>query len=137
MQLKLRDKQFKTILYIYSDCYIKISLLTANQKSTTDTHTQKKTQSKHSLMVMKEFPGSSVVRTWCFHCGSLGSISGQGTKIPKATAAQPKKKKRERETERESESSDYKRTKEGNLKKKTTKTNPKQLTKWQSEQTYQ
>ena len=32
-----------------------------------------------------EFPGSPVVRTCCFHCGGLGSIPGQGTKIPQAT----------------------------------------------------
>ena len=29
-----------------------------------------------------EFPGSPVVRTWCFHCCSQGSIPGQGNKIP-------------------------------------------------------
>ena len=32
-----------------------------------------------------EFPGSPVVRTWCFHCGGPGSIPGEGTKILQAT----------------------------------------------------
>ena len=29
-----------------------------------------------------EFPGSPVVRTWYSHAVALGSIPGQGTKIP-------------------------------------------------------
>ena len=32
----------------------------------------------------REFPGSPVVRTQHFHCWSLGSIPGWGTKIPQA-----------------------------------------------------
>ena len=32
----------------------------------------------------REFPGSPVARTWCFHCQGPGSIAGQGTKIPQA-----------------------------------------------------
>ena len=31
-----------------------------------------------------EFPGGPAVRTWHFHCCGLGSIPGQGTRIPKA-----------------------------------------------------
>ena len=31
-----------------------------------------------------EFPGGPVVRTRRFHCSGLGSIPGQGTKIPQA-----------------------------------------------------
>ena len=34
---------------------------------------------------MGEFSGSPVVRTQHFHCGGLGSIPGQGTRIPQAT----------------------------------------------------
>ena len=44
MHWKLRDQQLKTILYIY----IKV-MGTANQKSTIDTHTKKKKQSKHNI----------------------------------------------------------------------------------------
>ena len=40
----------------------------------------------------REFPGSPVVRSWCFHCRGPGSIPGWGTKIP-----QNKTKKRERD----------------------------------------
>ena len=29
-----------------------------------------------------EFPGGPVIRTWYFHCRGLGSIPGQGTKVP-------------------------------------------------------
>ena len=32
----------------------------------------------------REFPGGPVLRTRRFHCCSLGSIPGQGTKIPQA-----------------------------------------------------
>ena len=35
-------------------------------------------------MGWREFPGSPVVRTRCFHCRGLGSIPGWGTKIPQA-----------------------------------------------------
>ena len=38
-----------------------------------------------------EFPGGLVVRNWCLHCGSLGSISGQGTEILQATQHSQKK----------------------------------------------
>ena len=38
-----------------------------------------------------EFPGSPMVRAWCFHCQSLGSISGQGTKIPQGAWCGQKK----------------------------------------------
>ena len=31
---------------------------------------------------VREFPGGPVVKTQRFHCGDLGSIPGQGTKIP-------------------------------------------------------
>ena len=31
-----------------------------------------------------EFPGSPMVKTQCFHCQGLGSISGWGMKIPQA-----------------------------------------------------
>ena len=31
--------------------------------------------------IVEEFPGGSVIRTMLFHCHSLGSILGQGTKI--------------------------------------------------------
>ena len=34
--------------------------------------------------VDREFPGGPVVRTRCFHRGSLGSIPGQGAKILQA-----------------------------------------------------
>ena len=32
----------------------------------------------------KEFPGSPVAKTLCFHCRSIGLIPCQGTKIPQA-----------------------------------------------------
>ena len=41
-----------------------------------------------------EFPGSSVDRTQRFHCHGLGSIPGQGTKIPQAVWHSPPKKER-------------------------------------------
>ena len=31
-----------------------------------------------------EFSGSSVVRTWCFHCRGLDSVPGWGTKVLQA-----------------------------------------------------
>ena len=34
---------------------------------------------------MREFPDNSVIRTRPFHCGGLGSIPVQGTKILQAT----------------------------------------------------
>ena len=39
----------------------------------------------------REFPGSPVVRTRCFHCQGPGSIPGQGTKILQAAAVWPDK----------------------------------------------
>ena len=47
MLWKLRDQQLKTILYIYGLLYQNL-MATANQKSTIDTHTKKKKQSKHN-----------------------------------------------------------------------------------------
>ena len=40
----------------------------------------------------REFPGGPVVKTWCFHYDGLGSIPGQGTKIPQAKWYSQKKK---------------------------------------------
>ena len=39
-----------------------------------------------------------VVRTWYFHCCGLGSICGQGTKIPQVTWCNQKKKIKNRNT---------------------------------------
>ena len=50
MHLKLRDQQLKTILYIYRLIYQNL-MGTANQKSTIDTHTKKKKESKHNTKV--------------------------------------------------------------------------------------
>ena len=47
MHLQIRDQQLKTILYIYIDSYIKTSEI-AIQKSTIDTHTNKKNQLKYN-----------------------------------------------------------------------------------------
>ena len=47
MYLKLRDQQLKTTLSIYSLLYQNL-MVTANQKSTIETHTNKKKQSKHN-----------------------------------------------------------------------------------------
>ena len=47
MHLRLRDHQLKTILYIYRLLY-KNLMVTTDQKSTIDTHTKKKKQSKHN-----------------------------------------------------------------------------------------
>ena len=41
-------------------------------------HTGNRTASEEKP---QEFPGGPVVRIWCFHCRSPGSIPGQGTKI--------------------------------------------------------
>ena len=40
---------------------------------------------KFKRIIVWEFPGGPVVRTQCFHYCGLGSIPGQGTKIPQAT----------------------------------------------------
>ena len=40
-----------------------------------------------------EFPGGPEVRTRCFHCGGLGSIPGQGTRISQAARHSQKKTK--------------------------------------------
>ena len=40
-----------------------------------------------------DFPGSLVVRTQDFHCGGLGSIPGQETKIPQSCTGLPKTKR--------------------------------------------
>ena len=49
----------------------------------------KKKEKKKKLLALKcfyslEFPGSPVIRSQCFHCWSLGSICGWGTKVPQA-----------------------------------------------------
>ena len=41
----------------------------------------------------REFPGSPVVRTWCFHCQGPGSIPGRGTKTHKVPKKEKKRKK--------------------------------------------
>ena len=50
MHLKLRDQQLKTTLYIYRLLNQNL-MVTANQKSTAGTHTQKKKESKHNITV--------------------------------------------------------------------------------------
>ena len=35
-------------------------------------------------LLVQEFRGSPVVRSWCFHCCDPGSVPGWGTKIPQA-----------------------------------------------------
>ena len=47
MHLQLRDQQLKTIWYKYRLLYQSF-MITANQKSIIDTHTNKNKQSKHS-----------------------------------------------------------------------------------------
>ena len=39
----------------------------------------------------RDFPGSPVGKTPCFHCRVMGSITGQGTKIPHTTQCGPPK----------------------------------------------
>ena len=41
--------------------------------------------------LFREFSGSLVVRTQCFHCCGLGSMPGWGTKIPQAARRGQKK----------------------------------------------
>ena len=41
----------------------------------------------------RDFPGSPVIQTLCFHCRGKGSIPGQGTKIPCATRHHTHKKR--------------------------------------------
>ena len=50
MHLKFKDQQLKTILFIYSLLYQNL-MVTANRKSTIDTHTKKKKESKHNTKV--------------------------------------------------------------------------------------
>ena len=50
MRLKLKDQQFKTILFIYRLLYQNL-MVTANQKPTIDTHTKKEKESKHNTKV--------------------------------------------------------------------------------------
>ena len=50
MDLKLKDQQFITILFIYRLLYQNLRV-TTNQKSTIDTHTKKKKESKHNTKV--------------------------------------------------------------------------------------
>ena len=47
VHLKLRDKQLKTILYIYRLLHQNL-MVTANQKATIDTNTKKIKESKHN-----------------------------------------------------------------------------------------
>ena len=46
------------------------------------------------LRITRELLGGPVVRTQHFHCQGLGSIPGQGTKIPQASQCGQKKKKK-------------------------------------------
>ena len=46
----------------------------------------------------REFPGSPVVGTPCFHCQGLGLIPGRGTKIPQAALCSQKKNKQTNKT---------------------------------------
>ena len=57
-----------------------------------DTLWRKSLNINHILKLPGEFPGSPVVRTWCFHCLVL-SIPGWGTKIPQAAQCSPKTNK--------------------------------------------
>ena len=53
IHLKLREEQLKTILYVYRLLYQNL-MITLNQVSTIDTHTQKeKTKHKHNKIVSK------------------------------------------------------------------------------------
>ena len=44
----------------------------------------------------REFPGSPVIRILCYHCHGLGSIRGQGIKIPQTVQYGQKKKKKKK-----------------------------------------
>ena len=50
MHLKLKDQHLKALLFIYRLLYQNLRV-TANQKSTIDTHTRKKKESKHNTKV--------------------------------------------------------------------------------------
>ena len=50
VQLKLKYHQFKTILFTYRLLYQE-HIVTTNQKSTIETHTKKKKESKHNTKV--------------------------------------------------------------------------------------
>ena len=54
----------------------------------------KKNRKQLRILKQWEFPGSTVVRTWHFHCCGLGSIPGRGAKILQAAACRKKKKKK-------------------------------------------
>ena len=49
MRLKLKDQQFKTILFIYRLLYQNL-MVTANQKPTIDTHTKKEKKIRHQVL---------------------------------------------------------------------------------------
>ena len=53
-------------------------------------------QESLSKNVMREFPGSPVVRTQCFHCQGPGSIPDRGTKILQAVQCGQKRKKKKK-----------------------------------------
>ena len=44
-------------------------------------------------VIDREFPGGPMIRAWPFTAVALGSIPGQGTKIPQATQLNRKRKK--------------------------------------------
>ena len=52
---------------------------------------QESLRGQHLSRDLREFPGSPVVRTQCFHCRDPGSIPGRETKIPQAVLCGQKK----------------------------------------------
>ena len=45
------------------------------------------------FLYFREFPGSPMADTQCLHCQGLGSIPGQGTKMPQAAQSSQKKER--------------------------------------------
>ena len=82
------NKEFKTsnVLKI-SSIHLMLTISKANYEKQKEKHLQ-------------EFPGGPVVRTQGFHCRSLGSIPGQGTKIPASHKVQTEKKKKKKKIEK-------------------------------------
>ena len=69
------------------NAYLNLVLTAQNEKYGYVQIWQKKKKKKKVTLNMdrkQEFPGGPVVGTRHFHCGGLGSIPGQGTKIPHA-----------------------------------------------------
>ena len=84
----------KNIIFIKCNCS-KFSFLNLNFTIWTVLITKTQNWTTNKKVYNWKFPGGPVVRTWCFHCQGLGSISAQGIKILQASWHSQKKKKKD------------------------------------------